>query len=203
MLRRQLSWLHCKRAAGELGFGDVGGRVEPVVGSINRDRVGVGITAGAEVDVVGLVEAEDVMNVVEILSDVVVITGVLLEVLLGAVEDELLITLEAELKDPFTVLDGEKELVELTGSAVLLAVLVVVPDEGVPLDEADVKPGELERLTSVLVLVMMAEPLLTGTTMVAEVVIEAIGKLVIVVEEGAELEELLMTGSVLFLHCML
>lgn len=77
-----------------LGFGVVGGGVEVLARLIDKDWVGVGITTGAEAGAVELVEVEDVVTATELLLDVEMGPGVPPGGLLGAMEDELIETLE-------------------------------------------------------------------------------------------------------------
>ena len=75
--------------------------------------------------------------------------------------------------------------------------------------DVDAEDGEFDASSLVLVMILVLPlvsevivELLTGATMVGEIALEAIGKLVIVVDK-VEGEELIAAGRVSLLHCML
>lgn len=93
---------------------------------------------------------------------------------------------------------------------VLVLELVTMLDDMSVSGDVDAEDGGCEVptlvlvtiLVLVLVSVLMIE-VLTGATTVGEIALEAIGKLVVVVEKAVEDKELLATGRVPLLHCTL
>jgi hypothetical protein len=107
IFRRQLSWEHFIRVGVRLGFG-------ALTKLTDEDVVSVGIITGAETGTVVLVEAEDVLAATEVLLDVKIGPDVPLGMVLGAMKDKLIETVE-ELEDSLTVLVAGRELVKLAG----------------------------------------------------------------------------------------
>jgi hypothetical protein len=214
MLRRQLSELHTNG----VGFGVADAATEVDEDTTNEEEVGVGITEGAEAEVIGLVELEEEDVIPTTWLDVMVGAGVLFwvwrllgavvldsaplgDVLLGA---ELLSIVDGNLQ---TLLHGGQDGWFITLVLEVPCVELEVESDGVVLLETMLE-AVVVHITVKLELGVLTELLdasvllIGGIATVVEVALDATETLTVVLDNMDD-EEALEIGSVAFLHCIL